>query len=80
MVDTPHNPGPLKKFLLRISDIQKLELEKVKQDPSYVPLLKISIVTARNAPSHKRVINTMRAWGISVNEAFFMGELRKRMY
>lgn len=77
MVDTPHNPGPLKKFLLRISDIQKLELEKVKQDPSYVPLLKISIVTARNAPSHKRVINTMRAWGISVNEAFFMGGVEK---
>lgn len=77
MVDVPHNAGPLKKFLLRISDIQKLELEKVKQDPNYIPLLKISIVTARNAPSHKRVINTMRAWGISVNEAFFMGGVEK---
>lgn len=77
MVDVPHNPGPLKKFLLRISDIQKLELEKVKQDPTYIPLLKISIVTARNAPSHKRVINTMRAWGISINEAFFMGGVEK---
>ncbi|WP_193014260.1 MULTISPECIES: 5'-nucleotidase [Gammaproteobacteria] len=77
MVDVPHNSGPLKNFLLRISDIQKLELEKVKQDSSYVPLLKISIVTARNAPSHKRVINTMRAWGISVNEAFFMGGVEK---
>ncbi|QPT34425.1 5'-nucleotidase [Proteus penneri] len=40
----------------------------------YVPLLKISIVTARNAPSHKRVINTMRGWGISVNEAFLWEE------
>lgn len=77
MVDVPHNPGPLKKFLLRISDIQKLELEKLKQDPTYIPLLKISIVTARNAPSHKRVINTMRAWGISVNEVFFMGGVEK---
>ncbi|EST59567.1 5'-nucleotidase [Proteus cibi] len=77
MVDIPHNPGPLKKFLQRISDIQKLELEKVKQEPTYIPLLKISIVTARNAPSHKRVINTMRAWGISVNEAFFMGGVEK---
>lgn len=76
-VDIPHNPGPLKNFLQRISDIQKLELEKVKNDPEYVPLLKISIVTARNAPSHKRVINTMRTWGISVNEAFFMGGVEK---
>lgn len=76
-VNIPHNPGPLKKFLQRISYIQKLELEKVEQDPNYIPLLKISIVTARNAPSHKRVINTMRTWGISVNEAFFMGGVEK---
>ncbi len=40
-------------------------------------MLKVSIVTARNAPSHKRVINTMRAWDIAVNEAFFMGGVEK---
>ncbi|OAT22627.1 5'-nucleotidase [Proteus myxofaciens] len=77
MVNIPHNPGPLKKFLQRISDIQKLELEEVKNNANYTPILKISIVTARNAPSHKRVINTMRAWGISINEAFFMGGVEK---
>ncbi|WP_238593888.1 5'-nucleotidase [Endozoicomonas atrinae] len=76
-VDIPHNPGPLKDFLQRISDIQKLELEKAEQDATYKPVLKISIVTARNAPSHKRVINTMRAWDIMVNEAFFMGGVEK---
>lgn len=76
-VHIPHNPGPLKNFLQRISDIQKIELEQVQQDPNYTPIIKISIVTARNAPSHKRVINTMRAWEISVNEAFFMGGVEK---
>lgn len=76
-VDIPHNPGPLKNFLARISDIQKLELKKQEDDPSYIPVLRISIVTARNAPSHKRVINTMRHWGILANEAFFMGGVDK---
>lgn len=77
LVDTPHNPGPLKDFLQRISDIQKLETQRKEADPNYIPMLKVSIVTARNAPSHKRVINTMRAWDIAVNEAFFMGGVEK---
>ncbi|MCG9714261.1 5'-nucleotidase [Shewanella insulae] len=77
LVNVPHNPGPLKNFLQRISDIQKLESKKQNEDSTYSPMLKVSIVTARNAPSHKRVINTMRAWDISVNEAFFMGGVEK---
>lgn len=77
MADVAHNPGPLKSFLQRVSNIQKLELKKAEEDPSYDPVLKISIVTARNAPSHKRVINTMREWDILVNEAFFMGGVEK---
>lgn len=76
-VDIPHNPGPLKAFLSRISHIQKLELQKQAEDANYEPILRICIVTARNAPSHKRVINTMRSWGIHVNEAFFMGGVEK---
>ncbi|MGL1891999.1 MAG: 5'-nucleotidase [Spirochaetaceae bacterium] len=75
--DKSHNPGPLKKFLERISYIQKLELEKKKVDSSYIPMLRISIVTARNAPSHKRVIQTMRDWNIMINEAYFMGGIAK---
>ncbi len=76
-VDVPHNPGPLKTFIERISEIQKLELQRQEEDASYVPVLRVSIVTARNAPSHKRVINTMRHWGVMANEAFFMGGVEK---
>ncbi|GDX07566.1 hypothetical protein BSPA111_37860 [Buttiauxella sp. A111] len=76
-VNVSHNPGPLKEFLKRISDIQKMEEEMEEKDPSYQRILRISIVSARNAPSHKRVINTMRSWGINVNEAFFMGGVEK---
>lgn len=72
-----HNPGPLKGFLKRISDIQKQELKRQQQDSSYDPILRVSIVTARSAPSHKRVVNTMREWDIMINEAFFMGGVDK---
>lgn len=75
--DIPHTPGPLKAFLKRIAAIQQLEEEKRALEPDYQPILRVSIVTARNAPAHKRVINTMRHWGITVNEAFFMGGVEK---
>lgn len=76
-VDITHNPGPLKKFIDRISHIQKIENDYKLENPNYEPVLRVSIVTARNAPSHKRAINTMREWGILANEAFFMGGVDK---
>ncbi|TGU70714.1 5'-nucleotidase [Geomonas terrae] len=73
-----HNPGPLKVFLEKISVIQQMEEERASTDVSYVPKLRISIVTARSAPSHERVINTMRTWNINVDEAFFLGGIEKK--
>lgn len=35
--------------------------------------VRISIVTARNAPAHERVIHTLRAWGAPADEAHFVG-------
>jgi 5'-nucleotidase len=35
--------------------------------------LRIAIVTARNSPSHMRVIKTFRKWNVYVDEAYFMG-------
>lgn len=72
-----HKDRPLQPFLSRISHIQKLELAQKEKDENYEPVLRVSIVTARNAPSHKRVINTMREWDIMVNDAFFMGGVDK---
>ena len=77
-VNVPHTPGPLKDFLAKLSIVQQLEEEKATEDAKYKPKLRISIVTARNAPSHERVINTMRNWGITVNEAFFLGGIEKK--
>lgn len=77
-VGIPHNPGPLKVFFEKVSNLQKREEKLREENPGYKPKLRISIVTARNAPSHERVINTMRTWGITVNELFFLGGVEKR--
>lgn len=77
-VHIAHNPGPLKVFLEKISVIQKMEEQRALSDVSYNPKLRISIVTARSAPSHERVINTMRTWDINVDEAFFLGGIEKK--
>ena len=39
--------------------------------------LRLAIVTARNAPSHMRVIKTLRKWNVYVDEAYFLGGLSK---
>ncbi|KHK51930.1 5'-nucleotidase [Ralstonia sp. A12] len=78
-IHVPHNPGPLAPFLKKLAVIQAIESERREKDVSYRRKLSVSIVTARNAPAHERVVNTMRHWGISVNEAFFLGGVEKRL-
>jgi len=73
----PHKAGPLHKFLLGISRIQKLEEEKKKKSESYKNKIRISIVTARNAPSHERAIRTLKSWDVMINDAFFLGGIEK---
>ena len=75
----PLGGGPLKEFLLRISKIQKVEEERRKEDPTYKNRLRVSIVTARNAPSHERAINTLKSWGVMANDAFFLGGVEKKL-
>ena len=77
-IDVPHKPGPLKVFLDKLSEVQALEEARAAEDADYTPKLRIAIVTARAAPAHERVINTMRTWGITVNEALFLGGVEKR--
>jgi 5'-nucleotidase len=74
----PHNPGPLQDLFWKISFLQELERKKSGEDPAYKRLLKIAIVTARSAPAHERMINTLKSWGISVDEAFFLGGVEKK--
>lgn len=74
----PHSPGPLQKFLIRVAHIQKAEETKRKADSTYKNRLRVSLVTARNAPSHERALNTLKSWGVMPNDAFFLGGIEKR--
>ncbi len=66
----PLNAGPFKAFLLALHEIQSLY--SVNDTP-----IRTALVTARSAPSHKRVILTLRQWGIRIDEALFLGGLDK---
>lgn len=73
----PHNPGPLQEFLIRISRIQSAEEDRRRADRACQNRLRVSIVTARNAPSHERAIKTLKSWGVMANDAFFLGGIEK---
>ncbi|HTN34385.1 MAG TPA: 5'-nucleotidase [Marinobacter sp.] len=73
----PHSPGPLADLFRKISHLQHLEDQAVAEDSEYCRVLRTAIVTARNAPSHERVITTLEHWGVNVNEVFFLGGMEK---
>jgi len=73
----PLGAGPLKSFLEEVSRLQQIERERSERDPGYRPRLKTAIVTSRNAPAHKRLITTLRSWGIVVDKTFFLGGMDK---
>ncbi|SFV04808.1 5'-nucleotidase [Pseudoduganella namucuonensis] len=76
-VATPHRPGPLADLFQKLHLMQRLESMAVRRDPDYRRILRIAIVTARGAPSHERVVTTLKDWGVSANETFFLGGMDK---
>lgn len=69
--ENPLKQGPFAKFLKTLSDIQK------EFPPEQAPI-RTALVTARCAPAHERVIRTLRAWNVRIDEAFFLGGAAKR--
>lgn len=69
--------GPLQPLLAKLNTIQALEEKRRLADSSYVPRLRIALVTARNAPAHERAVRSLREWGVRVNDAFFLGGIEK---
>lgn len=70
--DRPMNDGPFADFLRKLARLKESLPEGVEYSP-----VRIAVVTARNAPAQARVITTLRAWGVYVDSAFFMGGLPK---
>lgn len=75
--DRAISPGPLGNLFRQLGALRSAEDELEEKDPSYKRFLKTFIVTARSAPTHRRVINTLRAWKISVDEIHFLGGMDK---
>lgn len=66
----PMSGGPFKDFLAALHRIQS-------SYPEGGSPLRTALVTARSAPAHERVIRTLRAWNIRIDEALFLGGLDK---
>ncbi len=73
----PHRPGPLADMFQRLAVMQRMEERAARRNPAYKKILRIAIITARNAPSHERVVTTLKSWGVSANETFFLGGMDK---
>lgn len=68
----PMADGPYATLLRKLARVQ----DRIGINAEVSPV-RIAIVTARNAPAEMRVINTLRHWGIYVNEIFFLGGVEK---
>ena len=66
----PMPGGPFKKFLAALHGIQ------AAYGADNAPI-RTALVTARSAPAHERVIRTLRAWDIRIDEALFLGGMPK---
>lgn len=64
--NTPLPNGPFYAFARALSNTQAM-----CSTESYP--IRTALVTARSAPAHERVIRTLRAWGIRIDEAYFLG-------
>ena len=70
--DEPMEKGPFANFLMTIAHIQSQF-----SDRESVPI-RTALVASRGAPAHERAIKTLRQWGVRVDEAFFLGGVRKQ--
>lgn len=66
----PLPEGPFAKLLKTISIIQQ-------QFPDKNVPIRTALVTARNTPAHERVVRTLRAWNVRIDEVFFLGGIEK---
>lgn len=65
-VNEPLAVGPFRGFLEALHRIQAVF-------PTHASPIRTALVTARSAPAHKRVILTLRNWGVRLDEALFLG-------
>lgn len=62
--------GPFAKLLKTLSVIQQ-------EFPADSVPIRTALITARSAPAHERVIRTLMAWNVRIDEAHFLGGVSK---
>jgi 5'-nucleotidase len=67
----PLQAGPFAKFLKTLSALQN------GYSGEEAPI-RTALVTTRCAPAHERVIRTLRAWNVRIDEVFFLGGIPKK--
>ena len=76
--NSPHRSGPLTELFKKLAYFQKLDMQRRgKDDPFFQPIIRISIVTARGAPSEERLITTLKSWGMNAAELFLLDGMPK---
>lgn len=73
-VAKPLPEGPFAKLLKTLSFLQ-FDLNSSIRDE--ITPIRTALVTARNSPAHERVIRTLRAWKVRIDETFFLGGVPK---
>ncbi len=68
--EKPLPEGPFAKLLKTVSLIQQ-------EFPKGEAPIRTALVTARNAPAHERVVRTLKAWNVRIDEVFFLGGVKK---
>jgi len=71
--EKPLPEGPFAHLLKALSYLQN----HFKTPDGRASPLRTALVTARSSPAHERVIRTLRAWNIVIDETFFMGGVNK---
>ncbi len=69
----PLEGGPFKAFLAALHHLQS-------RFPATECPIRTALVTARAAPAHERVIRTLRAWNIRIDQALFLGGMNKGQF
>lgn len=71
LAETPLAGGPFKPLLAALNRLQQ------QATASQTMHIRTALVTARSAPAHERAVRTLLDWGITVDEAMFLGGLEK---
>ncbi len=70
--DVPLKEGPFTRFLRVLGAIQRSIEETGAPKP-----IRIGLFTARGGPAYQRALKTLRAWGVELDEAFFLETMSK---